>query len=105
MHAYSYEPETQNSTSRPDLRLSYIKVQLFTLTIGANRVKSILSAHDLIENYTYEGKKIDRKFLQKKVGNAVNALFLGKKEKESHKIGEFERARRGMYSKCRTYEI
>ena len=64
-----------------------------------------LSADDLIENYTYEGKKIDRKFLQKKVGNAVNALFLGKKEKESHNIGEFERARRGMYSKSRTYEI
>ena len=54
-----------------------------------------LSLTDLTENYTFKGEKIDPRFLQKRVGNAVHALLLGKKEKDSHDIGEFERARRG----------
>ena len=63
-----------------------------------------LNANDLIENYTCNGRKVDLRLLQRKVCDAVNALFLGKKEKDSHNIGEFVRARRGMsfsyMSKC-----
>ena len=57
-----------------------------------------LNANDLIQNYTFNGGKVDLRLLQRKVCHAVNALFLGKKEKDSHDIGEFERARRGMSS-------
>ena len=56
-----------------------------------------VSLNDLTENYTCEGKKVDSRFVQKRVTNAVRSLFLGKQEKESHNIGEYERARRGMY--------
>ena len=57
-----------------------------------------VSLDDLTENYTCEGKKVDARFVQKRVTNAVRSLYLGKQEKESHDIGEFERARRGMYN-------
>ena len=56
-----------------------------------------VSLNDLTENYTCNGKRVDFRFVQKRVTNAVRSLYLGRQEKESHDVGEFERARRGMY--------
>ena len=49
-----------------------------------------VSETQLLENFTFEGRKVDKRLLQKKVGNAVNAFFSKKDIPETYNIGEFD---------------
>ena len=50
-----------------------------------------VSEIQLLESFTFEGRKVDKRFLQQKVGNAVNAFFFKKDVPETYDIGEFEK--------------
>ena len=45
----------------------------------------------LLENFTVEGRKVDKRFLQRRVSHAVDAFFLTKVVPNEYKIGEFEK--------------
>ena len=49
-----------------------------------------VSANQLIENYTFQGRRVDMKFLQRKVNYATKVLMLNKKDCEFWDLGEFE---------------
>ena len=50
-----------------------------------------VSESQLLENFTLNGEKIDKRFLQRHVCNAVKAFFFKKIEPEEIVIGEFQR--------------
>ena len=50
-----------------------------------------VSETQLLENFTFEGRKVDKRFLQTRVKDAVNAFFQRKVEPEAYVIGEFEK--------------
>ena len=49
-----------------------------------------VAAHQLIENFTLGGQKVDMKLLQRKVGYATKKLMLNKTDSEFCDLGEFE---------------
>ena len=50
-----------------------------------------VSECQLLEKFTLNGEKIDKRFVQCKIKNAVGAFFYKKDEPEEMVIGEFER--------------
>ena len=50
-----------------------------------------VSENQLLENFSLNGEKIDKRFLQLHVGNAVKAFFYKKVEPKEIVIGEFQK--------------
>ena len=50
-----------------------------------------VSESQLLNEFTLKGEKVDKRFLQRQVTNAVNAFFLYKTEPEEFLLGDFQR--------------
>ena len=49
-----------------------------------------VSESQLLDNFTHKGEKVEKRFLQRRIGHAVDAFFCKADIPEAYDIGEFE---------------
>ena len=58
-----------------------------------------IAAEELIQNFTYKELPVDKRLLQRRINNALDAILFSKTGKESHPIGEFQKKDTGKIKK------